>query len=252
MRSGRLGAVRGLLPGLLLFFVGAAGLSAAPTESWPVDLRVAGEVGWVSRYLYRGEERAGSSLQVASEALWREDRASFYAGAWSNTATASDSDPGNEVDLYGGATWILSPFLAVDTGITQYFYTAGGARPADATEPYAGLLLELPLRPAVYGYHNFAYQQWLGELRVDRRWYPWERTTLVAAAQAGLGYAADANSGAVAGTPGERFGYLGLELAAVYALSDPLDLRLHGEWAGRRTGSTDSAFAWGISVRARY
>ena len=248
MKSIVLWATRGLLPLLLT----AGTLPAAAVGFPPGDLRVAGEAGWVSRYLYRGEARADSSLQVAGEALWRQDRASFYAGAWSNTATATASDHGNEVDLYGGATWILSPFLAVDTGYTQYFYTAGGARPADAAEPYAGLLLELPLRPAVYGYYNFAYQQWLGELRVDRRWYPRERWTLRAAAQVGLGYAADASSGSVRGAPGERFGYLGLELAGIYALTDQLDLRLHGEWAGRRTGSTASAVAWGLSVRARY
>lgn len=238
----------GRVTGLLLLL--AVGLGSASAEAWPENLRVAGETGWVSRDLFRGEKRSGSALQVAGEALWRADRASFYAGAWSNTVTGSGR--GDEVDLYGGATWILSPFVAVDTGYTQYLYTSGGARPSEAAEPYAGLLLELPLRPALYGYYNFAYQQWLGELRVDRRWYPRERFTVIAAAQAGLGYAADANSDAVTGSRGERFGYLGLELAGVYALTERLDFRLTGEWAAHRTSSTEGRFAWGVAIRATY
>ena len=91
-------------------------------------VNISGNATLVSDYVFRGVNL--SAEEPAIQGGFDINQNGFYAGVWAS----SDSGSG-EFDLYGGYTYALTESVALDVGITRYYYPIGGS----TTEFYAGI-----------------------------------------------------------------------------------------------------------------
>jgi hypothetical protein len=126
--------------------VALAGLAYARAQ----ELSVTATPSWVSEYMFRGQRRAGSSLQPYVEADW----GGFAGGVWLSVPTGDrvrgQANP--EVDAYASFTAPIGNNLSLQPGFTLYDYAHGEGTPS-AIEPNLALnwnVKGVRLSPKVY------------------------------------------------------------------------------------------------------
>lgn len=119
----------------------AALVSASPAfaqDEPPAEFDVAGSVGIVSDYRFRGVSQTDKELAVQG-GVSVNHKSGFYGGVWGSNLAGWGTFGGSntELDVYGGyATQVGG--VKVDVGLTWYMYP-GGADKTDFAEPYVKL-----------------------------------------------------------------------------------------------------------------
>lgn len=148
----------------------ALALSAAALPAAAQSLEVATNVGFESRYLFRGVQFAETSFQPSISLSY----GNFYGTAWLNLPIGDDdlvvTPGGEELDLIAGYSASINEAISFDVGVTYYvfpdlmsgfgdFYEEDGdGSGANTIEPYVGISFDtLPLTPSVYVYHDFMF-----------------------------------------------------------------------------------------------
>ena len=144
----------------------ALALSAIAVPAAAQSLEVSTNVGFESRYLFRGIQFAETSFQPAINLGY----GGFYLNAWLNLPIGDDdfivTPGGEELDLIGGYSFPLSDVVSVDVGFTYYTFPDlasgffdvleedGDGLGANTFEPFIGLAFDIPLSPSIYLYHD--------------------------------------------------------------------------------------------------
>jgi len=76
-------------------------------------------VRYTTRYVFRGDKKAGQSMQASVEFNPTAGQNGFYVGAWANQPFASERD--FEFDLYGGYQYHWQGFV-LEGGLAGYFF----------------------------------------------------------------------------------------------------------------------------------
>ena len=76
-------------------------------------------VRYTTRYVFRGDKKAGQSMEANVQFQPTVDQNGFYVGGWANQPFASERD--FEFDLYGGYDYNWQGFV-LSAGITGYFF----------------------------------------------------------------------------------------------------------------------------------
>lgn len=103
----------------LAFITAAVGISAVSTQAAPSEWEGSAEVRYATRYVFRGDKKAGESIQGNVEFKPLAGQDGFFVGAWANQPIASERD--FEFDLYGGYKYHWEGFEFTG-GLTGYFY----------------------------------------------------------------------------------------------------------------------------------
>lgn len=93
----------------------AINAQAQTTSEWEGSA----EVRFVTSYIFRGDKKAGQSMQAGVEFTPVAGQDGFFVGGWANQPFASERD--FEFDLYGGYNYHWQGF-EFSGGITGYFY----------------------------------------------------------------------------------------------------------------------------------
>lgn len=144
----------------------AAMLTATPFASaisaHAGEFGISTNVGFESKYVFRGVQFADTSMQPSVELSY----GGFYGGAWFNLPVGHDAadeaffDPfAQELDLYGGYSSSLTETISYDIGVTYYTFpeAANGFFDGDANtvEMYLGFAFDVILSPEVYFFRDF-------------------------------------------------------------------------------------------------
>ena len=210
------------------------------------NLSLSAVVGFESEYVYRGEKRGGAALQPSLEAGHPLGPGDAFAGVWANQNL--EGEPDDEVDFYAGYAVPLSPIFALTGGFTYYWYPDEGATPNREKEIFLGIFGDLPLRPALNGYYNFAFDQAILEVRLGHTFPLTDRASLVWGATLAAGRAGDANSDQVPGDPESGFWYGGTSVDWLYAVNEVATVSLGLRYSGREDGGYVDHFLFGASV----
>lgn len=95
------------------FLVAAAALAALAPTVQAQEVKVTGNIGWVSEYIFRGIPQKASSASAGLDLV----AGPVTVGTW-----GADVGDGNEVDVYGKFAIPAGDF-SVSVGATGYFYT---------------------------------------------------------------------------------------------------------------------------------
>ena len=81
---------------------------------------------YTTSYVFRGDKKAGQSMEGNIEFKPVATKDGFFVGAWINQPFASERN--FEFDLYGGYRYNVSERIVVDAGLTGFFYpqSSGG------------------------------------------------------------------------------------------------------------------------------
>lgn len=211
-------------------------------DGWRGELSASLVLGFESEYVFRGEKRAGNSLQPGLEVGRPMGSGNGYLGVWSNRDL--DGGSGDEVDVYGGYVFSLDPIFRFSAGATWYGYSGNGDDPPDSLEPFVGLSADLPFRPFVSGYFDVEQEQILGEVGIGDRIPFAESLALEWTMVGGAAHAEEKN-----GTPGAAGGFWFGEVAAgiVWSPGGNLQLSLVANYSGREEGGFADYLTWGLN-----
>lgn len=147
-----------------IIFSGLLSLTALPAAA--ESLEVSTNVGFESRYVFRGIEFAETSFQPAINLSY----GNFYLNAWLNLPIGDDdlvvTPGGEELDIVAGYSFPLSDMISADIGFTYYtfpdlasgffdvFEEDGDGMGANTLEPYLGLSFDTVLSPSLYVYRD--------------------------------------------------------------------------------------------------
>lgn len=212
------------------------------------DVDFKATVSFNSEYVFRGEQFAKHNVQGGVEVSTN----GFYAGAWAILPTEDDFNAyQTEIDVYGGFGFDLAENVYADVGVTGYIFNAPQLLFAnhDSVEAYAGLSLNMPLKPSLYGFYDFDEKTATVEGSLEYS-IPFGRT--------------DFNLGATGGyTDGkgsaQDYAYFQADAELVYNLNRQASVGVGGHWAiseDRRfldalTVSDDNTTWYGITLKAR-
>ncbi|EJU10480.1 MULTISPECIES: TorF family putative porin [Sphingomonadaceae] len=124
-------------------FAGVAGLAAAfaatpamAQEEAPSEFTIAGSVGLVTDYRFRGVSQSDKELAVQGGVSVTHE-SGLYVGTWGSNLSGWGTFGGSntELDIYGGFAAEVTPGVKVDVGVTWYMYP-GGSDITDFAEPY--------------------------------------------------------------------------------------------------------------------
>lgn len=112
---------------------------AMAQEEAPSEFTVAGSVGIVSDYRFRGVSQSDKELAVQG-GVSVSHASGFYVGTWGSNLSGWGTFGGSntELDIYGGYATEISSGVKLDVGVTWYMYP-GGADTTDFAEPYVKL-----------------------------------------------------------------------------------------------------------------
>lgn len=219
------------------------GLSGAADSGWSEKISLSVVAGFQSEYVYRGEKRAGASLQPGVEAGYPLGPGDAYAGVWASQAV--DGGGGDEIDFYAGYAAPLSRIVAIAAGLTRYTYPEEGDMRSDSSEPFLGIFADLPLRPAFFGYYDVEQEQILGELSLGGT-IPL-RDELAAEWALDLGAAHARKMDGVAGRR-QGFWFGGAELDLVWTLNPVADLSAGLAYQAREEAGFKDFLTWSVAV----
>ncbi len=210
------------------------------------NLALSTVLSFESEYIFRGQKMGGSSFQPSLEAGHPLGSGDLYLGVWASQDVSGD--PLNEVNLYGGYHLPLTPIFSLRTGFIYYWFPDEGAMPGSEEEPFIGIAADLPLRPSLFAYYNFATEQTLLELSVQKDYTLGESSFFEIGVVLGLGHARDANSDEVPGEPSETFGFGLLYANLIYEFTPFSSASLGVRYSGREEGTYQDFLYWGTSI----
>ena len=116
----------------LALITAAVGITAlnAQVQTSSSEWTGSADVRYTTRYVFRGEKKAGQSMQANVEFAPVTGESGFYVGGWANQPFASEKD--FEFDLYGGYQYLWQGFT-FDGGLTGYFYPEASNNETDYT-----------------------------------------------------------------------------------------------------------------------
>jgi uncharacterized protein (TIGR02001 family) len=201
---------------------------------------------FTSEYVFRGQQQAKHSAQGGVEI----STGGLYAGAWAILPTEDNFNAyQTEIDVYGGYGFDLTERVYADVGVTGYLYNSPQLLFAkkDSVEVYAGLALDVFLKPSLYGFYDFETKDKTVETSLEYS-LPFGRTDFLLGATGGY-------------TSGRGYDYLYLQTDAeiVYNINRQASVGVGGHWAisedhrflnGLTFTGNDSTW-YGITLKAR-
>ncbi|MFD2134268.1 TorF family putative porin [Novosphingobium resinovorum] len=105
-------------------------------EEAPSEFTIAGSVGLVTDYRFRGVSQSDKELAVQGGVSVTHE-SGLYVGTWGSNLSGWGTFGGSntELDIYGGFAAEVTPGVKVDVGVTWYMYP-GGSDITDFAEPY--------------------------------------------------------------------------------------------------------------------
>ncbi len=113
----------------LALITAAVGISTVSTQA-ASDWEGSAEVRYATRYVFRGDKKAGESIQANIEFNPVAGQDGFFVGGWANQPFSSERD--FEFDLYGGYKYHWQGFQFTG-GLTGYFYPEANQNQTDYT-----------------------------------------------------------------------------------------------------------------------
>ncbi len=220
--------------------------SSAPTPFGFREFNFKASATYTSEYVFRGQQFAKHGVQGGVEI----STGGFYAGAWAVLPTEDDFNAyQTEIDVYGGYGFDLTESVYADIGVTGYIYSSPQLLFArqDSVEAYAGLSLDMPFKPSLYGFYDFETEMATVEASLEYT-LPFGRTDLNLGVTGGY---ADGN--------GAEYTYFQTDAELVYNFNRQASLGIGGHWAISEDnrfldglGLTDDNSSWyGITLKAR-
>ena len=111
------------------------------------DVEVTMDVGYESKYIFRGFELADEIMTAAIEAGFGD----AYLGVWTAQPIVGGFD--NEFDFYGGMAFDIAEGIGLDVGGTLYYYPELGAG-SETFELYAAFGFDAELSPGVTFFYD--------------------------------------------------------------------------------------------------
>jgi uncharacterized protein (TIGR02001 family) len=219
---------------LAALMLGAASLSAeeaaAPTGP---SLSATSTLAYDSTYVFRGIQLAESILSPAVSLAYGD----FYGGLWFALPMNNEEYFANEMDANFGYGYALNDMFKLDVGVTRYTYNEIPGDfftdPTNSTEFYAGIVLGVPLSPAVYVYRDIDYDVTTLEARAA---YSIELTKAASIAlSASVGY--------VIPDDGDEYTYYGGAANLVFATTEKSSLSV-----GARFGGSSEDYIYGSAI----
>ncbi len=226
---------------------GASSVTSSATSPFGLrDVEFKTSVSFNSEYVFRGGQNAKHNVQGSIEI----SSGGFYVGAWAVLPTEDDFDAyQTEINVYGGFGFDLTDSVYADIGVTGYIYNSPQLLFAaeDSIEAYAGLSLNLPLSPSLYGFYDFETKIATAEASLEYS-LPFGRTDLNLGATGGY---ADGN--------GADYAYFQADAELVYNFNRQASFGIGGHWAVSEDSRfldalsfTDNNSTWyGITLKAR-
>ncbi len=237
-------SLRGLLA--VAVVTGAGVFAHGAGSDWTENLSFSALAGFESEYVFRGERRAGSSLQPGFEVGVPVGPGDAYAGVWANLGMEG-GDP-DEVDYYAGYAVPVSRIVALGVGATLYTYPGGGSDRGASAEPFAGFFADLPLRPALFGYFDVEQEQLLAEVSLGGGTPVTESLGFEWTVAGGAAHARKPFGGT--GRNGFWFGDASADL--VWRFRPGLEASAGMRYAGRLDGGWSEHLFWGCAVEAAF
>ncbi len=220
--------------------------NASPFGMRDVDFKAT--VSFNSEYIFRGEQFAKHNVAGGIEA----SSGGFYAGAWAILPTEDDFNAyQTEIDVYGGYGFDLTESVYADVGVTGYIFNGPQLLGTndDSVEVYAGLSLNAPLKPSLYGFYDFENEAATVEASLEYS-LPFGRTDFNLGVTGGY---TDAKGNL------EDYAYFRADAELVYNFNRQASIGVGGHWAiseDRRfldglTTSDDNSSWYGITLKAR-
>jgi len=157
----------------------AATLAAFSSIKAQDDMDISMEVGYQSKYVFRGIGLADESMTVSIDAAFED----AYLGMWTNQPITGNID--NEFDFYGGMGFDVAEGISMDVGGTLYYYPESG--PGTSTfELYAGFAFDSELNPAIYVFYDLDLEAFTFEGSVGHSFEIDEKSTIDIAAFLGF------------------------------------------------------------------
>lgn len=201
------------------------------------DLAFSSDLTLASKYVFRGIQYGGMSLQPSVEVTQDE----FYAGIWAQQPLQDRSSQGwsDEIDVYIGFTPKLSDTVTLDVGATHYYYPLGEA----STEIFFGANFATgKLTPGVYAYYDFDLEAFTIQGNVGFS-LPLDS----------LGTSLDlaGSVGSVSPDVGDSYTYYSIGGSLPYKLNEHTTAKLGVNWASHTLDGVDDDHVWytlGITV----
>ncbi|MEQ1593317.1 MAG: TorF family putative porin [Thiobacillaceae bacterium] len=106
---------------------------------------VTGNLNFVTDYAFRGISQTDATPAIQGGFDYAHS-SGFYLGTWASNVDANFLAGANiEIDVYGGYNWAVTPDVALNVGLLEYYYpsgslpTATGSDSINTTEAYAGV-----------------------------------------------------------------------------------------------------------------
>jgi hypothetical protein len=126
----------------LALLTAAVGITAINTQAQTnIEWEGSAEIRYATSYIFRGDKKAGQSLQANVEFNPVTGQDGFFVGGWANQPFASEHN--FEFNLYGGYKYHWEGFEFTG-GLTGYFYPEASSGETDYTyEVYASVNREI-------------------------------------------------------------------------------------------------------------
>lgn len=173
-----------LLPALLLLQPLAGNMDYESISSCeksffdcPIKVELCGDLGFESRFIYRGSKLAKEVATSSFELTYTEEEFSVYGGAWGAfPARNSENTAAQQINAFFGLSWQADTWFKLDLGYIRYNYTSTDLGSDDIlkrnflnrysshqNELYFGARFDTYFCPSFYCFYNFDLKQWVLE-----------------------------------------------------------------------------------------
>lgn len=216
-------------------------------------LHVSAAVGFESQYMFRGEKRAGNSIQPQVEFVYPIAGFDLTAGAWNNAPLyGTKYDDLTELDLYADIAYKFDAFT-VKAGYIYYWYTSGVAPQnySNDMEVYIGGTIDTAayfgenFLPSAFYFYNWETKQHTVEISVTydtqlgEMLFGIPALTLPVGLYGGYASAGERNKAG----QGVSYFYYGAQADIAYRITEYCTLSFGIRWS-QRTGGEDIEFSW--------
>lgn len=182
-------------------------------------LSITSDMTFASEYVFRGIKLADNSFQPGLEASFDD----FYIGVWGSLPTEKRSSMGytDEWDAYVGYGFNLTDNMALDFGVTYYYYPDTVLD--DTFEAYVGLNWDLDSwSPGVYLYYDIDLKAWTGQGNLGYS---------IPLGAAGFSLDLNAYAGYIMPDEADDFWYYGADAVIPYVINDTATVSAGLHWA---------------------
>ncbi len=205
----------------------AASLAAFSSLKAQDDVAVTMDIGYESRYVFRGFQLADESMTAAIEASFGD----AYLGMWTNQPIVKNFD--NEFDFYGGMAFDIAEGIGLDVGGTLYYYPESGSG-SETFEIYAAFGFDAAMSPGVTFFYDLDLEALTVEGSVGHSFEMDEKSSF----DIGAFY------GYVDGD-GFDYSYFGASADIVYSLSDTASASIGARYSDGSDGPEDEMWFGG-------